>query len=614
MLGGYTGKVLNIDLTEGIITEETFEEGVLRKFIGGSGLGAKILYERTTPDTEPLSPENPLIYMTGPLTGTKVPASGRHEITAISPLTGIFGEGDAGGTWGMNLKKAGFDGIIITGRAESPVYIFIQDGKARILDGRDLWGLDTFQTDRKIKEIHGQNSVVSCIGPAGEKQVLIAGIMHDGKDARAVGRTGLGAVMGAKNLKAVAVSGTGRIPVADEEGLRQNLKQVLPGIVEKTKTLGLLGTAGGVVPSETIGDLPIKNWKQGGWEDAEKISGQKMAETILRKRYYCGSCPIGCGRDVEIKEGPYKGVDGAGPEYETLGMLGSCCLINDLEAVAYAADLCNRYGLDTISTGGVIAFAMELYEHGLITKDDLGGIELTWGNAGAAIELIKKIANKEGIGELLGMGVKKAADKIGGLAHEFAIHTKGLELPAHDPRAFNSLAVGYATSNRGACHLQGATYFFEKTATMPEIGYKEPQDRHGTEGKGRLNFYAQNIMCLMDSLKLCKFLLYGGVTLTMMTQWIKYVVGWDITVDELLETGERIFNLKRLYNTHRGISRKDDTIPMRILTQPRRDKGAGENLPPFGKMLNEYYQIRGWTDEGIPKQETLKRLGLTELT
>lgn len=610
MLGGYTGKVLNIDLTEGIITEETFGEEVLRKFIGGSGLGAKILYERTTPDTEPLSPENPLIYMTGPLTGTKVPASGRHEITAISPLTGIFGEGDAGGTWGMNLKKAGFDGIIITGRAESPVYIFIQDGKARILDGRDLWGLDTFQTDRKIKEIHGRNSVVSCIGPAGEKQVLIAGIMHDGKDARAVGRTGLGAVMGAKNLKAVAVSGTGRIPVADEEGLRQNLKQVLPGIVEKTKTLGLLGTAGGVVPSETIGDLPIKNWKQGGWEDAEKISGQKMAETILRKRYYCGSCPIGCGRDVEIKEGPYKGVDGAGPEYETLGMLGSCCLINDLEAIAYAADLCNRYGLDTISTGGVIAFAMELYEHGLITKDDLGGIELTWGNAGAAIELIKKIANKEGIGELLGMGVKKAADKIGGLAHEFAIHTKGLELPAHDPRAFNSLAVGYATSNRGACHLQGATYFFEKTATMPEIGYKEPQDRHGTEGKGRLNFYAQNIMCLMDSLKLCKFLLYGGVTLTMMTQWIKYVVGWDITVDELLETGERIFNLKRLYNTHRGISRKDDTIPMRILTQPRRDKGAGENLPPFGKMLNEYYQIRGWTDEGIPKQETLKRLGL----
>ncbi|NPV44955.1 MAG: aldehyde ferredoxin oxidoreductase, partial [Firmicutes bacterium] len=338
MLGGYMGKILNINLTEGIITEETFSEEVLRKFIGGSGLGAKILYERTTPDTEPLSPENPLIYMTGPLTGTKVPASGRHEITAISPLTGIFGEGDAGGTWGMNLKKAGFDGIIITGRAESPVYIFIQDGKTQILDGGDLWGLDTFQTDRKIKEIHGRNSVVSCIGPAGEKQVFIAGIMHDGKDARAVGRTGLGAVMGSKNLKAVVVSGTGQIPVADEEGLKQNLKQVLPGIVEKTKTLGLLGTAGGVVPSEIIGDLPIKNWKQGGWEDAEKISGQKMAETILRKRYYCGSCPIGCGRDVEIKEGPYKGVDGAGPEYETLGMLGSCCLINDLEAVAYAAD------------------------------------------------------------------------------------------------------------------------------------------------------------------------------------------------------------------------------------------------------------------------------------
>jgi aldehyde:ferredoxin oxidoreductase len=612
MLGGYIGKVLNINLTSGEKKEESFDEETLRKFLGGSGLAAKILYERTTQETDPLSPDNVLIYMTGPLTGTKVPASGRHQITAKSPLTGIFGEGDAGGTWGINLKKAGYDGIIIHGKAQSPVYIFIQNGKAEIFDARDLWGLDTFETDQKIKDRYGKKSVVSCIGPAGERQVLIAGIMHDGKDARAVGRTGLGAVMGAKNLKAVVVSGTDQIPVTSEQGLKASLKEDLRSIVEKTKSLSLWGTSGGVVSSEAIGDLPIRNWKQGGWKDADKISGQRMAETILKKKYFCGSCLIGCGRHIEIKEGPYAGVEGAGPEYETLGMLGSCCLVNDLEAIAYAADLCNRYGLDTISTGGVIAFAMELYEHGLITKDDLDGIELTWGNAEAVIEMIKKIAYKESIGELLGMGVKKVAEKIGGLAFEFAIHCKGLEFPAHDPRAFNSLAIGYATSNRGACHLQGASYFFEKTAIMPEIGYKEPQDRHGTEGKGRLNFYSQNIMCLMDSLKLCKFLLYGGVNLTMITQWIKNVIGWEMTVDELLETGERIFNLKRMYNVRCGISRKDDTIPMRILTQPRRDKGTGENLPHFGKMLNEYYQIRGWTDEGIPKQETLKRLGLRE--
>jgi len=519
-------------------------------------------------------------------------------------------EKDAGGRWGIELKKAGFDGLVIQGKAEKPVYIIINNKDIKILDAIEFWGLDTYETSERITEKYGKNCGISCIGPAGEKQVLLANIVHDGKNARTAGRGGLGAVMGSKNLKAVVVSGDNKVLTVDKDGLIASLKDILPKIIEKTLGMKKFGTAGIIVSAEEMGDLPIKNWKQGNWKDVEKISGFLMAETILKRRYYCGSCSIGCGREVEINKGAYVGVKGAGPEYETLGMLGSCCLINDLEAVAYINELCNRLGLDTISVGGVIAFAMELYEHKMITKKDLEGMDLTWGNVSVVIELVKKIGNSEGIGKFLGKGVKKIADEIGGKAQDFAIHTKGLEFPAHDPRAYNSLAVGYATSNRGACHLQGASYFFEKTVIMPEIGYKEPQDRFGIKGKGRLNYYSQNIMCIMDSLKLCKFLLFGGVNLTDMAQWIRQVTGWDFTIEELLQTGERIFNLKRIYNVRCGISRKDDTIPVRILTQPRRDKGAETNLPPLEKMLDEYYKIRGWTDEGIPKKATLKRLGL----
>lgn len=612
MIGGYMGKLLKIDLTKSTVEVEGIDEECLRTYLGGSGLGTKFLYEGTDGKTDPLGPDNLLIYMTGPFTGTTVPVSGRHQILAKSPLTGIFGEGDVGGQWGVHLKKAGYDGIIITGKASRAIYIYIDEEEVKLLDALDLWGLDTFETDKKIKEKHGGNCVTSCIGPAGENQVLLANIMHDGKDARAVGRCGLGAVMGSKNLKAVVVSGKASVPIANPEGLKASIREVLPKIVKNTKSLKLLGTAGSLVMAAELGDLPIRNWKQGNWNSVEKISGQKMAETILRKNYYCASCPIGCGRDIEIKEGPYAGVKGAGPEYETLAMLGSNCLVEDLEAIAYANELCNRLGLDTISTGAVIAFGMELYEYGILKEEDLDGIQLTWGNVDALIKMVKKIAYREGIGEIFGMGTKKAAERIGGLAHEFAIHVKGLELPAHDPRAFNSLAIGYATGNRGACHLQGGSFFFEKAARMPEIGYTEQQQRFGTEGKGLLNFHSQNIMGIMDSLKLCKLALYGGIDLTLMGQWIKDVIGWDMSLEELLQTGERIFNLKRMYNVGCGISRKDDILPMRILTEPRKDEGTGDNLPPFGKVLKEYYEIRGWDELGIPTKETLRRLGLLE--
>ncbi len=610
MLGGYTGKVLNIDLTTNKIYDETFSEEVLKKYIGGSGLGAKILYERTTEKTEPLSPENILIFMTGPFTGTMVPASGRHEVVTKSPLTGIYAESDAGGNWGVFLKKAGFDGIIISGKAENPVYLYIENEKIEILEADSLWGLETYETDKRLKETYGKRCNVACIGPSGENMVLLSGICHDGEDARMAARAGVGAVCGSKNLKAIVVAGTGTVPIHNREKLKENLKVRIPEIKEKAAGLGKFGTAVGVVSSEATGDMPLKNWSQGGWDKVKNISGQRMNDTILKKKYHCGSCPIGCGRDIEIKEGKYAGVKGAGPEYETLAIFGGSLLIDDLDAISYMNSLCNRLGLDTISVGGVLAFAMELNEKKILNKEDMDGVDLVWGNSDAAIEMIKKIAYADGIGKLLGKGVKKASEEIGGISSDFAIHVKGLELPGHDPRAYNSMAVGYATGNRGACHVQGGSYFFEKTVIMPEIGYTEPLDRLGTEGKGRLNFHSQNIMSLMDSLKLCKFLLYGGTTLTDILFWIKNVIGWDLTLEELLETGERIFNQKRMYNVRCGISSKDDILPSRILNLPRNDNGTGDNLPPLEKMLSEYYEYRGWDDEGIPKETTLRNLDL----
>jgi aldehyde:ferredoxin oxidoreductase len=610
MTGGYCGKILKVNLSNGKIWEQPLDEALSRKYIGGSGMGARLLYDMTDGDTDPLGPQNPLIYMTGPFTGTIVPTSGRHQVIAKSPLTGIYGEGDAGGTWGVGLKGCGYDGMVIEGMSQKPVYILVSEDGVKILDAQELWGQDTYRTDQLLKGIHGDKVTVSCIGPAGEKQVKLAAIMHDGSHARAVGRTGLGAVMGSKKLKAVAVAGGIKTSVLDSEGLKSSIKAVSPLLVNKTAGMKQQGTAVGTVGAEKIGDFPLRNWSGSTWEKIENISGQRMQDTIFTGRYFCASCIIGCGREVEVKEGPYA-MKGAGPEYETLGTLGGLCLVDDLEAVAYGGELCNRYGLDTISTGSAIAFAMELYEQGIIDDGDTDGVELNWGSAGAVIEMIHKVGKREGLGELLGSGVREAAMRIGGTAGDYAIHSKGLEFPAHDPRAFNSLALSYATANRGACHLQGASYFFEKTAIMPELGIPEPKDRFRVDDQGDFQKNCQDLMGLLDSLKLCKFTLYGGLRTTHIRKWLEFVVGWDMDLEELMTAGERIFNLKRMYNIKCGISRSDDTIPERILKQPRTEGGAKDNLPPLGKMLDEYYAARDWDKNGVPLQTTVDRLGLT---
>ena len=611
---GYAGRILRVDLSRGRIRKVSIEHSLLRRFIGGSGLAAKILFDETRPDIDPLSPENLLIFMTGPVTATNVPMSGRYQVVSKSPLTGIYGESDSGGSWGPELKKAGFDGVVISGRSAKPVYLWISDGIAELRDASHIWGLDTYETDRAVRDETDRYAVIACIGPAGEKLARIAGIINDGKHGRAAARCGLGAVMGSKLLKAIAVRGTGGIEVADPDGLQESIRKIAPSIIEKAKRLHDYGTSGGMTSIEAIGDLPIKNWLLGSWrEGAERLSGQEMARTILSGRYYCRGCIVGCGREVSFEDERYGRVEGAGPEYETLAMIGANCLIDDLKAVAKANELCNRYGLDTISTGAVIAFAMEAYEHGLISREETGGIKLVWGDPNAMLSMIDKIGRRESkLGWILGEGVMRAAEKIGGISAEFAIHVKGLELPAHDPRAYYSQGVSYATSNRGACHLQSLSHIFERGVTLPDLGFPEIQERHSTYRKGELVAKAQNLMCMFDSLKVCKFILFGGVKPSTLVEWLNMVTGWNMTLGEFMQAGERIFNLKRLYNIREGISRKDDTLPPRILTHKRGSGGSADALPPLGELLSQYYSYRGWNEFGVPSREKVTELRLEE--
>ncbi len=606
-MNGYQGKIAIVDLKERTSREMFLEKDVAEKYIGGSGLGTYLLLRYCTPSTKPLSPSNPLIFMTGPFMGAGIPTSGRHQLVTKSPLTGVFLESDAGGSFGFHLKRSGFDGIVILGKSEKPVILTLIDGKVGFENGEPLWGLDTFETDESLKSRFGGNAGVSCIGPAGERLVPLAGIFHDGTDARAAGRGGAGAVMGSKNLKAILARGDARTDFFDARTLKAMISSKNQILKEKGAGMTLYGTVGGMGLAEELGDLPVRNWKQGSWkEEVREITGQRMAETILTGNYGCVACPVRCGRVVDIGGGNI-----GGPEYETMAMLGSNCLVNDLDAIARANEACNRLGIDTISTGSVIAFAMECFEHGFLTEEQ-AGMPLHWGNGEAVNYLVRKIGECEGIGSLLGKGTRAASEELGGGARKFAIHSKGLEFPAHDPRCFKSLAAGYATSTRGACHLNGYSYAWERSASFPEFGYPEKQDRTVDRGKGVMGARFQNLSSLADSLKICKFTLLMGVSLSDISQWLKCVTGRDFSIEELERTGERIYTMKRLFNTGHGLSRKDDSLPERILKEPRGSGGSADYLPDLQAQLDEYYEYRGWTREGIPTPEKLEELGLRE--
>ncbi len=607
---GYHGRILEVDLSSGSMKDRTIEDSDAELFFLGSGLSARILLEETDPDLDPLSPENPLIFMRGLFNGTPVPGSPKICLSAKSPLTGIWGEAAAGGHWSAAFSFTGYDGVIFNGAAEKPVYLLLDDGRAVLNPADHLVGKDTFETEELLKKELGADVEVACIGPAGERGSLIASVMFGGPVARAAGRCGMGTVMGIKNLKAFVVRGEQKVPLYDEAGLKALIKSQVKDIMANAKSLSDFSTAGGVEAVEFWGDLPIKNWYLGSWaEGATKTCGQTFLPTTKVKSYYCYKCPIGCGKIVQVTEGPYAPLYGHGPEYETCAGFGAMCLVDDYEAVIAANEACNRLGLDTISASAVVAFALEAFEQGLLTKDDIG-FEAPWGDGMAVLKLTQLIGKVEGIGKLLSQGVKRAAEELGPKAEEFAVHTKGLEYPMHDPRAFVSMGCNYATANRGACHLEALSYFLGRGIPLADLGYTEAPDPHTTEGKARICYEMQNFQGIFNPLGLCKFLFLARVGPAMIAGWIKAATGWDYDCDRVMETGERLFNLKRLYNVRLGCSRKDDVLPPRLFAHARPDGKAAGVLPHLGKMLDEYYAFRGWTEYGIPTRDKLAGLGL----
>jgi aldehyde:ferredoxin oxidoreductase len=607
--GGYMGKILRVDLTTRRWTTDPLDRTLTEQYWGGHGFGIRLLYDMVDPAVDPLAPENPLIFAVGPFVGTAIPLSGRHSVVAKSPLTGIWGEGDVGGKWGMALKAAGYDVLIVTGAADRPVYLWITEEGTGIRDAGHVWGLDAFEADEVIRRETHPKAVTGTIGVAGERLLPIAAIVFDGHDARMAGRGGLGAVMGAKRLKGIAAHGRCTNPIRDPAGLKQSIKAVAGDIVQRTMALKDFGTAGGVLPSNELGDLPIQNWRGGLWtEGAQRISGQRMTETILKRKYYCGSCIVGCGRVVEVDSTAYGKIAGAGPEYETLAGFGSMVLVDDLEALALANEMANRAGIDTISAGNIAGFAFEAFERGLITTADTDGRELRWGDANAMLWLVHALGTGEPeVSHLLAQGVRRAAAALGNGAEAFAVHVKGMEPPFHDPRAFSSLAVGYATSPNGASHW-AATHVIEGKVALPELGYPSQVDRFATVGKGILTSKMQDYIGTFHTLRLCRFLIRIGAKPVL--EWYRCVTGRDVDLDELMRVGARMSNLKRLFNVRCGIRRKDDTLPPRLLREPRPEGGAAGYLPDLETMLAEYYDYRGWDADGVPRHDTLVQVGL----
>jgi len=612
MAYGYTGKLLRVDLSTGRWEVQRIADERIRDYLLGSGLAARLFYDEMDPQRDALHPVSPLYFMTGLLTGTLVPTGCRSSVCGRSPLTGIWNESNVGGYWGAELRSAGFDGVVVSGRASEPVYLWIHDGTVELRPASELWGADCFELRERLRAATDPRAEIACVGPAGENGVRLAGVMFVGRLERAAGRGGMGAAMAAKNLKAIVVRGERRPAYyADEAGLRTQVKADNSAIRENSVGMSLLGTAGGVPATEAAGDLPIKNWLLGSWQDgAQATSGQHLFEMYPPRHTHCFSCPIGCGKDIEIREGPYAGVTSHAPEYETLGAFGAMLLNPDVAVIAKANELCNRYGLDTISTGSVIALAMEAYEKGLLGTDQAGGLDLAWGNAEAIITLVEQIARREGLGDLLADGVRMAAGRLGPEVEEMAIHVKGLALPMHDPRAFVDMAANYATANRGACHLESLSYWRGYGLEWPGWGYAGPYDRLDSTGKGRVAYDFQNYMSVFNPLGLCKFIVKSGVEPATVARWVSLALGWDLDADGLLHLGEKLFNLRRLINVRYGIGRKDDTLPHRLLTLPRPSGSAQGVLPDLESMLAEYYQLRGWTADGVPGGEKLAGLGL----
>ena len=590
---GWFGKILDIDLTTSAIETHALDEKIARLFLGGRGLGARLLWDQVGADVEPLSPKNVLIFTTGPLTATGYQTSNRFSVSTKSPLTGTILDANSGGYWGMQFKRAGYDALIVRGRAEKPVYIEIKPDSVTINDAQHVWGQRVRATTKILGQDNNKRNVL-CIGPAGENLSRIAAIMNDGE--RALARGGPGAVMGSKNLKAIVVQGNTRPEIVNQDLFKFMLyesRKLLRASPLTSQALPEFGTSVVMNLVNAVGALPTRNFQQSQFENAEAISGEALTEKYLVKNTACWACPIGCTRITKTDQ-----VEGEGPEYESTWAFGATCGIDDLEAIIEANAICNDLGFDTISVGATIACAMELTERGLLDSD------LKFGHASILAPTIEAMGARRGIGNELADGSARLAKKYG--APEFSMSVKSLELPAYDPRGMQGQGLLFATSNRGACHMRGNMLGLEV------LGLPKLIDRFQIQGKSSFVILHQNSAAAVDSLVVCKFT-NMGVAEEYFARALSAVTGIHYATGELIRAGERIWNLERLYNLREGFTRADDTLPPRLLNEPVKDgpsKGWVSKLEP---MLQEYYRVRGWDARGVPKPNKLKELGLEGL-
>lgn len=617
---GYAGKMLRIDLTNRTIKKEETREDMAKIFLGGNGYSAKVLWEELKPKIDPLSPDNKILLMTGPLTGTGAPGSGFWEACFKSPLTNVWGESACGGWWGPMLKFAGFDGIILEGVSKEPAYIWVRDGEAEIKTAEAIWGKNVPETEEAIrKELGIPQARVLSIGQAGEKIVRFAGIAVDYE--RYAGRKGGGAILGSKKVKAVAVHGEGEIAIAKPREWEKGLREAEAAVNESLDSGGgfASGTIGSYDVCNEMGDLPTKYGETGHWDEVEDLY-TNFERKYLTKNRACFGCLQSCGRVSEVKEGAFATPKYGGPEYETTCGFSAFMLQKDIEPVIKANYLCNIYGLDTISTSHMIAFAMLLYDKKLISKKDTDGLDIKWGDPHVALKLIEKIAYREGFGNLLAEGVKRMAEKIGSEAINLSLHVKGLEMPYHDPRAGKTQAIAYGTSNVGMDHFHphetlDVECYGADLGLIP-FGLPDPNtiDRFSEDpAKARITKLVIDYGTIADALVICKFHQYVNLGPDKYAKLLSCATGWNINGEKLLEIGDRIFNLARAFNVREGVRRRDDKLPIRIMQPASTGSTKGIGITNYENMLSEFYKLEEWDERGIPKPEKLTRLGLDDV-
>lgn len=598
---GWKGKLLRVNLTDGKISKEDLNMKDARDYIGARGLGTKIMMDEVDPGVDPFSPENKLIFMTGPLTGTFASSAGRYEVISKAPLTGAIGASNSGGHFGPELKYAGYDGIIFEGKSDKPVYLYINDDDVQLRSAEHLWGKTVFDTTDELLKETEEDARVACIGPGGELKVLFATVMND--KHRAAGRSGLGAVMGSKKLKAVVIRGTKSLEVAKP-------KEFLASCTDARNKLKAHPVSGVGLPTygtevlvnilNQSGGLPTRNWKDGGYfEHADDTGGETLKEKYLVKNKGCFGCNMGCGRVTRVPEGKFKSF-GEGPEYEAAWAYGADCGVRELDAICKANFICNELGIDPITMGSTLACAMELYEKGYVSRDEIGG-DLSFGNAEAIVEFTEKTGRREGFGDKLAEGSYRLAESYG--HPELSMSVKKQEMPAYDGRAVQGMALEYATSNRGGCHVRGYL-------TSPEIlGVPEKLDPLATEGKAGWLKIFQDLTAVVDSSGLCLFTTFG-IGLPEISEMIRGATGINYSDEDIMKAGERIWNLERLFNMKAGFTKADDTLPERLLKEPL-PNGPGKGLVvQLDGMLKEYYEVRGWDETGKPTEEKLRELAI----